>query len=85
MDLIFKNLFSIQQYNCDTKALQVLFLMMDPKRKIIIDLFEEQKYEQDKLRRHRIRALQEKVTKAIESSRGTARDSAGNVADESYV
>jgi len=41
MDQIFKNLFAIQQFNVDTKSLQVLFLMMDPKRKIILDVFEE--------------------------------------------
>lgn len=35
MDMIFKNLFTIQQFNVDTKSLQVLFLMLDPKRKII--------------------------------------------------
>jgi hypothetical protein len=48
MDVIFKQLFSIQQFNVDTGSLQILFLMLDPTRKIITDRYEEEAYQKYK-------------------------------------
>ena len=57
--------------------------MLDPSRKIIQDIYEEKEYDEQKLRRHKLRALQ--AHRIENTPRKTARDSAGNVNDMSYV
>lgn len=83
MDIIYKNLFTIQQFSIDTKSLNVLFLMLDPTRKIIQDIFEEKQYEADKIRRHKLRALEKK---RLETPRSiTYRDQKGMPVDDSFA
>ena len=53
--------------------------MLDPTRKIMLDVFEEQKYEEDRIRRHKLRALQQKRAETPRTM--THRDVEGNVAD----
>jgi len=37
MDAMFKNIFTIQQFNVDIKSLQLMYLILNPKQKIILD------------------------------------------------
>jgi len=37
MDTVFKNIFSLQQFNVDIKSLQLMYLILNPKQKIILD------------------------------------------------
>ena len=83
MDIIFKNLFTLQQFSVSTKSLHILFLMLDPTRKLIQDIFEEKKYEEDRIRRHKLRALEKK---RLETPRSiTYRDQRGIPVDDSFI
>ena len=51
MDAVFKGIFQIQSYNIDTKSLQLMFLLLNPKQKIILDAEDERHEEQERIKR----------------------------------
>jgi hypothetical protein len=78
MDSMFKNIFSLQQFNIDVKNLQLLYLLLNPKQRIILDADDERAAEADRIKRQEERATMLKK-RSMRSALGSDFDSQGNL------